>query len=157
MDDSKREQYAQTLLESSIIKIRASGGRITPSRLAILKSIINATEHMTAENIYAFVSRDNPDLHLSTVYRTLESLEAIGVIEHVHLGHGSATYHLSDNLHQHVVCENCGVTLEAPLDLTEYLHRELLERLDFHPKPQHFSIVGLCKECYAVKHPLQGW
>lgn len=150
MDDASPELLHETRLASSINKIRASGGRLTRARLAILKSIVDATDHVTAETLFTMVSTNNPYLHISTVYRTLESLEDIGVVEHMHLGHGSATYHLSDDVHQHLVCENCGITLEAPVALTRELEKGLESTLGFHTRAHHFSIIGLCKNCYKT-------
>lgn len=139
------------LLDLTIKKIRSRGGRITRARLAVLQSIVDAKEHVTADDIFAKVSNTNPDVHLSTVYRTLDALEEIGIVEHVHLGHGRATYHLEDNVHQHLVCENCGIAVEAPSDLTKRLETELEARLGFHTRAHHFSIIGLCSACFSLR------
>ena len=137
-----------SLLGKTIAKIRSHGGRVTSSRLSVIATIVESDGHISAEEIFDRVQLQNSDIHLSTVYRTLEALENIGVVEHVHLGHGKAVYHLEEDLHQHLVCENCGAITEAPKDISKHLELELEARLGFHTRAHHFSILGLCKDCY---------
>ena len=139
---------ANGILERTVTAIRTHGGRVTPSRLAVIAAIVDSEGHVSAEEIFERIQTSSPDIHLSTVYRTLEALEKLGVVEHVHLGHGRAIYHLEENLHQHLVCESCGMIIEAPHDLTERLEMELEARLGFFTRAHHFSIIGLCRECH---------
>ncbi len=53
-------------------------------------------------------------MHESTVYRFLDELERLGVVDHVHLGHGPAVYHLASDAHHHLVCDRCGAVEEVP-------------------------------------------
>lgn len=131
--------------------IHNQGGRVTPARRAVISAIVEASGHVSAEEIFSVVHGQSPDIHLSTVYRTLDALEKLGVVEHVHLGHGRAVYHLEDNVHQHLVCDDCGAVLEAPKDLSKQLEQELENRLGFHIRAHHFSILGICKNCYHKK------
>ncbi|MDA8262731.1 MAG: Fur family transcriptional regulator [Actinomycetota bacterium] len=139
---------ADRVLERTIKAIHAHGGRVTPARLAVISAIVDSEGHVSAEEIFERIQAGSPDIHLSTVYRTLEALEKLGVVEHVHLGHGRAIYHLEENLHQHLVCESCGKIIEAPRDLTERLEMELEARLGFYTRAHHFSIIGLCRDCH---------
>ncbi|MDA8102130.1 MAG: Fur family transcriptional regulator [Nitrospiraceae bacterium] len=140
------------VLERTIEAIHSHGGRVTPSRLAVITAIVDSEGHVSAEEIFERIQAGSPDIHLSTVYRTLEALEKLGVVEHVHLGHGRAIYHLEENVHQHLVCESCGKIIEAPRDLTERLEMELEARLGFYTRAHHFSIIGLCRDCYRRQH-----
>src|SRR5918999_3307606 len=94
--------------------VRANGGRVTAPRRAILAALLEADGHVTAEDLTARVQSRLPDVHVSTVYRTLETLADLGVVVHVHLGHGRAVFHLADDRHQHLVCDHCGRVIEAP-------------------------------------------
>src|SRR5262249_54151366 len=88
--------------------LRASGYRVTPQRQLILEAVTRL-EHATPEEIYAEVKQTAVGVNLSTVYRTLELLEQIGLVTHTHLGHGAHRYHLAaDAQHVHLVCRNCG-------------------------------------------------
>ena len=90
----------------------------------------------------------HPEVHRSTVYRTLERLEQMGVITHVHLGHGPSTFHLAARPHHHAVCASCGAVVEVPWDALDDL-------ADGAPgpstasscPPQHFALSGQCKDC----------
>lgn len=88
-----------------------------------------------------------PDVHMSTLYRNLDELERLGVISHVHLGHGPAVYHLSDQDHGHLVCSECGLVTEAPRTAFSGLARALRGRFGFELETQHFAVQGLCGHC----------
>ncbi len=127
--------------------LRASGGRATPSRRILLDALFESEGHCTAEELAAAVQRRAPDVHLSTIYRNLEELQRLGVIVHSHLGHGPATYHLASTAHAHLICEECGVTIEAPGELLRGLAKAAKEKLGFVIDPYHFAIQGRCARC----------
>ncbi len=102
---------------------------------------------MTAEDVAATVQQDHPDVHLSTVYRTLEALERLGVVDHVHLGHGRAVYHLADDDHHHLMCEECGAVIEVPETLFDDVARSVRQRYGFSLRSKHFAVVGTCRAC----------
>src|SRR5438874_1642470 len=88
-----------------------------------------------------------PSVNISTVYRTLDTLTDLGVVDHVHFGHGRAVYHLRDEAHQHLYCERCERVEELPANkLRPFVH--LLEReYGFELDRRHFAIVGTCGPC----------
>src|SRR5262245_60574090 len=104
-----------------LARVRRAGGRMTASRRAVVEALLAGGHHVTADEIVARVSQDHPEVHRSTVYRTLERLETIGVITHVHLGHGPSTFHLADPPHHHAVCASCGAVVEVPWDALDDL------------------------------------
>ena len=130
-----------------IATLRQQGVRITTARRAVIAALVHTDGHVTAEDIATAVQADAPEIHLSTVYRTLESLEELGVVDHVHLGHGSAVYHLAANRHQHLVCENCKKVIHLPHGLVDNLARDIDARYHFTLRPHHFALIGLCEKC----------
>ena len=85
-------------------ELRAKGYRVTPQRQLALEAV-TALEHGTPEEICTAVQRTAQGVNISTVYRTLELLEELGMVKHAHLGHGPPTYHLAvDAEHVHLVC-----------------------------------------------------
>jgi len=130
-----------------IATLRQQGVRITSARRAVIAALVRTDGHVTAEDIATAVQLDNPEIHLSTVYRTLESLEELGVVDHVHLGHGSAVYHLAANRHQHLVCENCKKVIHLPHGVVDKLARDIDTRYHFTLRPHHFALIGLCEDC----------
>jgi len=128
-------------------RLVAAGGRRTPSRQAIVEVLLSSSEHLTAEEIAARVQARMPIVTLSTVYRTLSALEEIGVLDHTHLGHGRAVYHLVESEHQHLFCERCGVVIELPPRKLDAFARMLERDFDFELDRRHFAIGGLCEGC----------
>ena len=127
--------------------LRARGGRVTTSRRAILETFLGIGGHVTAEVLTARVQATQPDVHESTVYRFLDELERLGVVDHVHLGHGPAVYHLSADAHHHLVCDGCGTVVEVPETLFSELRNQLREDFGFALHPRHFAVTGRCRDC----------
>lgn len=134
-------------MEDILAGFKAAGGRRTASRQAIVEAVVAARGHVTAEEIAAAVQARFPSVNQSTVYRTLEALEELGLVDHVHLGHGRAIYHLADETHQHLVCESCEKVQEISVaelgPLIAALERDHGFRLD----RRHFALVGRCQSC----------
>jgi Fur family ferric uptake transcriptional regulator len=129
--------------------LRARGGRVTTARRAIVTELLGSRSHVSAEDLAGAVHEAHPDVHLSTVYRTLDALEALGVVDHVHLGHGRAVYHLADERHQHLVCESCGAVIEVPDATFDDLGHRLRADHGFTMRPHHFAVLGRCRGCAA--------
>lgn len=134
-------------LDRILDQLRAAGGRVTPARRALVGALLEAAGHVTADDLAEAVQRSHPDVHRSTIYRTLDALEALGVVDHVHLGHGRGVYHLLDDPHQHLVCEVCSAVIEAPDELFEPLANKLVADYGFVLRPNHFAVLGRCAAC----------
>ncbi len=140
-------------VEQALDLFRAHGSRITTSRRLLLRCLFGSTSHRTAEDLAAEVQGLAPDVNLSTVYRNLEELERLGVIVHAHLGHGPAIYHLASEIHGHLVCEACGVQVEAPEGFFDALARAARREYGFTIDPRHFAVLGLCGNCDVATSP----
>ena len=93
---------------------REHGFRITPQRQLVLEAV-ERLGHGTPEEILVEVQRTATGVNLSTVYRTLEVLEDVGLVTHAHIGHGPPTYHAVDeHVHIHLVCDRCGTVVSVP-------------------------------------------
>jgi Fur family transcriptional regulator, ferric uptake regulator len=104
-------------------------------------------QHCTAEDLAAAVQARAPDIHLTTIYRNLDELERLKIVDRTRLGHGPATYHLASAAHGHLVCEVCGSMTEVPDDMFQDLAREALDRHGFHIQPRRFAVLGQCANC----------
>jgi Fe2+ or Zn2+ uptake regulation protein len=133
--------------EPILALLRARGGRITTSRRAILEAFLGVGGHVTAEALTARVQVGQPDVHESTVYRFLDELERLGVVDHVHLGHGPAVYHLASDAHHHLVCDGCGTVTEVPDEVFADLRARLQAEFGFVLQPRHFAVTGHCRSC----------
>ncbi|HEX2701010.1 MAG TPA: Fur family transcriptional regulator [Acidimicrobiales bacterium] len=134
-------------LDNLLGVLRDNRVRITVARRAILESLVELGPHVTAEELAGHVQARYPEVHESTVYRTLDRLSALGVVEHVHLGHGRAVFHVPDGGHQHLHCDACGVVVEAPDELFADLVRTVQERYGFELDLDHFALGGRCGQC----------
>jgi Fur family ferric uptake transcriptional regulator len=136
--------------------LRARGLRATPQRRLVLDAL-GALGHGTPEQVSDRVQEVAPSLSLSTVYRTLELLEQLGVVSHTHLGHGAPSYHLaSHDDHIHLVCRRCGAVQEADVGRARGLAEEVSARYGFVTDVAHLSLDGLCGACSGQQVPGSG-
>ncbi|GAB2779551.1 Fur family transcriptional regulator [Streptomyces daliensis] len=130
--------------------LRARGYRLTPQRQLVLEAV-DKLEHSTPDDILAEVRRTAGGVNISTVYRTLELLEELGLVSHAHLGHGAPTYHLADrHHHMHLVCRDCTDVIEADLSVAAPFTDQLREKFGFETDMKHFAIFGRCGKCAAA-------
>ena len=134
-------------LDQIVEVIRRHGGRVTVPRRAVIAAILEGDGHRSADDIGRAVQAEHPDVALSTVYRTLDALQQLGVIEHSHLGHGAAVYHLTDHGHVHLVCRSCGDVTDVPDETLAELGTRLDDEHGFALAPRHFAMFGTCRKC----------
>ena len=141
------ERSSQAAIEDVLTLVRKQGGRATPARRLLLQALFGSREHRSAEKLAAEVRSHAPDVHISTVYRNLEELERLGVIDCTRMGEGPATYHLASAAHGHLVCEKCGSMTEVPDDMFRALVRSARTRYGFAINPHRFAVTGRCANC----------
>ena len=122
------------------------GLRMTPQRQLVLEAVRDLG-HATPEQICTQVQQAAPAVNITTVYRTLDLMERIGLVRHTHLGHGAPTYSEQEHQHVHLVCHSCGTVTESPTDLMDGLAERLLAESDFVLDPAHVALSGQCREC----------
>ena len=122
--------------------LHARGMRMTPQRELVLGAV-RRLGHATPEQVGEAV----PEIDLTTVYRTLELLEDIGLVRHAHLGHGAPSFRPADDEHVHVVCHACGSVVDAPRDLVDELADRLQAERGFAVDRSHFTVFGRCATC----------
>jgi Fe2+ or Zn2+ uptake regulation protein len=128
----------------AIDMLRAEGRRVTTARRTIIELLAGTTDHLTADEIARHVHEAHPEIHVSTVYRTLESLEAWSLVEHVHRGHGAAFFHLAAS-HPHMVCEECGRVLDVPPHEFGPLVAHIRDTYGFELDVAHNALMGRCR------------
>jgi Fe2+ or Zn2+ uptake regulation protein len=138
---------ADPRLDEILDMLRKRGGRVTTPRRAIITALLRSGGHITADQLTNEIQDNYPDVHLSTIYRCLDTLEQLEVIDHIHMGHGRAVYHLADEKHQHLMCEVCGTVTEVPDTVFATLAETLRGQYSFAIKPRHFAVLGRCERC----------
>lgn len=129
--------------------LRARGYRLTPQRQLVLEAV-GKLGHGTPEEIATAVHRTAQGVNISTVYRTLELLEELGLVQHTHLGHRAPTFSVTtDDDHVHLVCRDCGEVVEAPPDVLADVVGRLASERGFTVDVGHFAVFGTCARCAA--------
>jgi Fur family transcriptional regulator, ferric uptake regulator len=143
--------------------LRASGYRVTPQRQLVLEAITRLN-HATPEEIFEDVHQRARGVNVSTIYRTLELLEQLGLVTHTHLGpggpryhHGAPRYHLAaDAEHAHLVCRQCGRVIQLDPAGVRALVTALDSEHGFETDVSHLTVFGRCDECRAAAGPRLG-
>src|SRR5215212_6460744 len=131
-------------------RLRARGLRLTAQRQRVLAAV-TALEHATPEAISARLREEaGPDgaaPDTSTVYRTLELLERLGLVWHTHLAKGPPVYHAAEHPHVHVVCQDCGQISSVDPAVLDGAAERLAAELGFTVDVGHVALSGTCRAC----------
>jgi Fur family ferric uptake transcriptional regulator len=138
-------------IDEALAIVRSRGGRITTTRRLLLEALFNERGHLTADELANLVRRQAPTIHISTIYRSLEDLEQLGLVVHTHVGHGPTAYHLASHIsslaHGHFLCEECGSVSEVPSTFFKELSAGALIQFGFKIDIHHLALVGKCRNC----------
>jgi Fe2+ or Zn2+ uptake regulation protein len=128
--------------------LRRRGLRLSAARRVVLAALFAAGRPVSAEEIASGLGGVVPPSDLGSVYRNLETLEALGLVRHMHLGHGPGRYVLAAReARDYLACERCGDLLAADADDLEPVRALVREAFGFEARFGHFPIVGLCPAC----------
>ena len=135
-------------LEAALGSLRASGHRVTAPRRLVLEALFAAEGPVSAEYLAEGMGGASTTMDPATVHRILAQLEEIGLIRHVHIGHGPGLYALVGRAdREYLACERCGrVTTVEPGDL-DSIRRTIRRRFGYEARFTHFPILGLCGTC----------
>jgi Fur family transcriptional regulator, ferric uptake regulator len=138
-------------LRSALAFMRERGLRVSAARRLVLEALLAADGPMSAEQIAEGIGGRVPSSDIASVYRNLQAFEDIGLVRHVHLGHGPGLHALAvSGEREYLTCERCAdFRAVVPQDLDAV--RELIEReFGYEASFTHFPIVGLCPSCSAA-------
>ena len=128
-------------------RLRERGYRLTPQRELILGAV-ERLGHATPDEVLAEVRTHSTAVNASTVYRTLEVLEELGLVRHAHLSDRAPTYHsTTEQEHFHLVCRNCHRVVSVVPDVLSPLSSRLSTDHGFTVDVGHLTIFGTCGEC----------
>ncbi|GIP15215.1 transcriptional repressor [Paenibacillus montaniterrae] len=143
-------------MEAQIDKIKqqlqAQGYKLTPQREATLRILLeNEEDHLSAEDVFLMVKEIAPEIGLATVYRTLELLTDLHIVEKLNFGDGVARYDLRGDTnhhhHHHLICVQCGVVSEIKDDWLLPLEERLQAQFGFETLDHRLDFHGICKNC----------
>ena len=140
---------AETLSEA-VSALRARGLRLSGARRVVLEALYATDAPLSAEQI-AEGRGALPVSDLASVYRNLETLERVGLVQHVHLGHGAGRYVRAGREREYLVCERCGANHAVVPEHLDGVRLAIAEATGYHARFSHFPIVGICGDCAALE------
>jgi Fur family transcriptional regulator, ferric uptake regulator len=127
--------------------LRRSGRRLSAARRHVLAALFAAGRPLSADEIAAGAGGSVPPCDLASVYRNLETLEALGLVRHMHLGHGSGRYAPAARHDELAACEHCGACAVLPAATADAVRAAVRAAVGFEPRFDHFPLAGLCPAC----------
>ena len=122
--------------------VRAHGLRLSSARRLLLQALFDADRPLSAEELAG-------DGDVASAYRNLEVLEGLGLVTHVHLGHGPGRYQPAGRPREFVVCERCGDVSPLAADAVGAVRLAVLDALGYRARFTHFPLAGLCPSCVS--------
>ena len=130
--------------------LREKGMRVTPQREMVVSVLHDVDDHATVEEIYRRVQPHSSVMDISTVYRTLEMLGEMNMLDMLDGADGQRRYALrhEHNLHVHLVCSQCGGSVEADVAPVAALAQALRNAYGFTLDDRHLTLSGHCAHCH---------
>ncbi|QOY35962.1 Fur family transcriptional regulator [Anaerobacillus isosaccharinicus] len=137
-------------------QLHSQSYKLTPQREATVRVLLEHEEdHLSAEDVYLLVKEKSPEIGLATVYRTLELLSELKVVDKINFGDGVSRYDLRQegaaHFHHHLVCIECGAVDEIQEDLLGDVEKIVEEHWNFQVKDHRLTFHGICSRCQENK------
>jgi Fur family peroxide stress response transcriptional regulator len=126
--------------------LREQGLKVTPQRMAVHRAVVESVGHPDAEEIWAAVRTELPNISLRTVYEVLHTLAALGEIREVDLATGSSRFDPTTSDHHHLVCTRCGAVADVFLDGPP-VEVPAVQRQGYTVDTYEIAFRGLCQSC----------
>lgn len=126
--------------DAAAAALRERGLRLSTARRQLLTALFDADRPMTAEELAG-------DGDVASAYRNLEVLEEVGLVRHVHLGHGPGLYHPAGREREFVVCEGCGAVIAVRPEELDGVRAAVRKAVGYEARFTHFPLAGLCPDC----------
>ena len=147
----KTEEFAK---EKDVFRehIQKAGLRRTAQRDLILEVFLRTEEHLTSEDLYWLVQKEDPTVGHTTVYRTLKLLTEAGLAREVRFGDNKTYYehHFEHQHHDHMICTECGKVIEFFSPEIESLQDQMADNFDFKPTHHSLRMWGVCSDCQRL-------
>ncbi|ADH99705.1 ferric iron uptake transcriptional regulator [Salisediminibacterium selenitireducens] len=133
-------------------QLHSQSYKLTPQREATVRVLLeNEDDHLSAEDVYMLVKEKYPEIGLATVYRTLELLTELKIVDKINFGDGVSRYDLrqegANHFHHHLVCIECGAVDEIQEDLLDDVEKVVESRWNFQIKDHRLTFHGICYRC----------
>jgi Fur family ferric uptake transcriptional regulator len=137
--------------------LKQKGLKVTNQRVRVLEVLSNSNDkHLTAEEIYEIIKVDYPEIGLATVYRTIQLLLELNLIDRINLDDGFVRYEIGNmdansekHHHHHLICLDCGKVVSFEDDLLDELEKRIMDNVSFKVFDHEVKLYGKCKDCLA--------
>lgn len=160
MKMSENETNNETLKNDSFAEekeiflkhVQKYGLRRTGQRDLILEVFLRTSEHLSSEDLYDLVKKQDPSVGQTTVYRTLKLLTEAGLAREVRFGDGRTHYehHYNREHHDHMICTECGKVVEFFSEELEAMQDEIAAKYNFILTQHSMRLLGLCEDCQTA-------
>ena len=150
---AKKTEEFEKEKEIFLEHIRESGLRRTGQRDLIMDIFLRTEDHLTSEDLYWLVQKEDPNVGHTTVYRTLKLLTEAGLAREVRFGDNKTYYehHYNHEHHDHMICTECGKVIEFFSPEIENLQDEVAAEYRFRPTHHSLRMWGVCSECEKLE------
>lgn len=131
--------------------LRDKGFKVTPQRLAIYQVLANSKAHPSAEMIFSQLQPSYPTMSLATVYKTVEILREIGLIQILNTGEDSFRYDADTSMHPHIRCLDCGRVDDLHDVESASFIQDVAKKTSYRLTGQQFYFYGICPDCQNKK------
>ena len=134
-------------------RLQSRQHKMTPQRQTVLQVFLDHPgEHLSAEDVHGILRQGQSEIGLATVYRSLELLSELGILQKVEFGDGCSRYEVnttdpSEHHHHHLICTKGGKVTEFEDDLLENLEQDIMQKSQFKIYDHQVKFFGLCREC----------
>jgi Fur family peroxide stress response transcriptional regulator len=136
---------------SAIEALRTKGYKATPQRIAICRIALNSRAHPSAQEVYAEVKKIHPTVSLATVYKTLEVIRDLDLVQEINFPKRQARFDSYMNPHINLICLKCGIIKDLEDVAVKEITRKVAAATKFKPTGQRVDVYGICQKCSGIK------
>ena len=138
------------LSEEWLVALQASGYRLTAPLRVLVDLLANSPRALEPIDLYDLGRREYSRMGLVTVYRTLDKLQEVGLIQRIHQENGCHIYLRAAHGHEHVLlCSHCGRAVYFSGDNLSELGAELAQQTGFSIQEHWLQFLGICADCQS--------
>jgi Fur family peroxide stress response transcriptional regulator len=129
-------------------RLTERGYRVTPQRLAVVRALVDAQNHPSAEELFARVRETCPTTSRATIYKTLDTLKELGEVLELEFRDGSNRYDgVRPESHPHLVCTRCGRIEDVDLEGLGAIAEQVARATGYQIRSHRVDFFGICAEC----------
>jgi Fur family peroxide stress response transcriptional regulator len=144
-------QTPHTSQTTAIDALRSKGYKATPQRIAICRIALNSRTHPSAQQVYEEVKKIHPTVSLATVYKTLEMLKDLDLVQEINFPKGQARFDPYMSPHINLVCLKCGSITDLDDATIKEIAHKVTVSTKFKPTGQRMDVYGICEKCDRTK------